>query len=100
MATVQHMVLVKYKPETSDAMIATFSAELFALKESIPGIRYFRGGPYASPEGLNRGLSHGYLVTFESPQARDAYLPHPEHERVKNLVLPHVEDVVVFDFEE
>lgn len=99
MPVVQHSVLVKFKPEVSDEKIAELSRQLKELKQLIPGITYFEGGPYSSPEGLNQGYTHGFLVTFESVAARDAYLPHPEHERVKDAVLPYVDAVVVFDFE-
>jgi hypothetical protein len=37
-------------------------------------------------------------MTFASPAARDDYLPHPEHERVKAIVVPCLARVVVFDF--
>jgi hypothetical protein len=59
----------------------------------------FCHGPYSSPEGLNDGFTHGFIMTFESSAARNAYLPHPEHDRAKEFVLPWVERVVVFDFE-
>jgi hypothetical protein len=38
-------------------------------------------------------------MTFTDSGARDAYLPHPEHERVKALLMPAVESLLVFDFE-
>jgi len=38
-------------------------------------------------------------MTFTDGAARDAYIPHPEHERVKAFVLPLVEETLVFDFE-
>jgi hypothetical protein len=65
----------------------------------MPGIKYFAGGPYASPEGLNQGYTHGFLVTFESSAARDAYLTHPEHEKIVELILPLLDGVLAFDFE-
>ena len=37
-------------------------------------------------------------MTFSSSQARDEYLPHPIHEEVKDIVVPHLERLVVFDF--
>jgi hypothetical protein len=39
-------------------------------------------------------------MTFKTAEDRDTYLPHPEHERVKELVIPCVDDVVAFDFED
>ena len=38
-------------------------------------------------------------MTFDSLESRDAYLPHPIHEAVKDVVVPCLERVVVFDFE-
>jgi hypothetical protein len=78
-------------------------AELAGLKETIPGLLSFAGGPYASPEGLNRGFTHGFAMTFRDAKARDGYLPHPDHERVKESILPLLEGgldgVLAFDFE-
>ena len=96
---VQHIVLFKFRAGTVESKIRELFAELEQLKEKIPGILYFAGGPYSSPEGLNHGYTHGFIMTFDSPEARDRYLPHPEHERVKGLILPHLEDVIAFDFE-
>jgi hypothetical protein len=38
-------------------------------------------------------------MTFSDSAARDQYLPHPEHQRVLELAKPHLESLVVFDFE-
>lgn len=97
---IQHMVLLKFRPGTSDAQIAEALQHLRDMRTRIPGITHLGLGAYSSPEGLNDGYTHGLLVTFDSAAARDAYLPHPEHERVKELVLPVIERVVAFDFED
>ena len=39
------------------------------------------------------------LLTFENVAARDAYLPHPDHQRVKEVFLPLIEKIVILDFE-
>lgn len=99
MSAVQHMVLLKFKEETGDDKIVEIFNQLEELTRLIGGITYFAGGPYSSHEGLNQGYSHGFIMTFESAAARDTYLPHPEHERVKQAILPCIEGVVAFDFE-
>jgi hypothetical protein len=48
---------------------------------------------------LADGLTHGFVMTFKDAAARDSYLPHPEHEKFKALVLPYIEKVVVFDYD-
>ncbi len=99
MSQIQHMVLVKIKPEVTPEKITELFNQLAELQQLIPGITYFSGGPYSSSEGLNQGYTHGFLMTFESVDARDAYLPHPEHERVKATLLPCIDGVIAFDFE-
>lgn len=99
MPLIQHMAIVKFKSEVTADKIEYLFNQLAELKKLIPGITYFSGGSYSSDEGLNKDFTHGFLMTFESIEARDNYLPHPEHERVKAELLPCINDVVVFDFE-
>ncbi len=99
MARIKHVVLLKVKPGASEEQVQQAFRELRGLKELVPGLTDFQGGPYSSPEGLNQGYSHGFIMTFEDAASRDAYLPHPEHERVKRVVNPLVESVIAFDFQ-
>jgi len=100
MPRVQHMVLLKFKPTAAENVPTRFFAALLELKRIMPQMSYFAGGPYSSQEGLHQGYTHGFLMTFDNAAARDHYLTHPEHEKVKNEVLPFVDAVVAFDFEE
>ena len=100
---ITHMVLFKVRRDVPQAEIDGIFADLAALRRRIDGITSFAGGPYASPEGLQRGFTHGFCMTFSSTAARDAYLPHPEHEQVKARVLEALDGGVAgalaFDFE-
>ena len=96
---IQHIVLLKFKDEVSSARIQDLFAQIGELQQLISGITNYKWGEYSSPEGLNKGLTHGFIMTFESAAARNAYLPHPEHERVKALLLECIDDAVAFDFE-
>ena len=99
MGAVKHVALVKFKASASPALVNELWNEIKSLPSRVPGIADFADGLNNSPEGLNQGLTHGFVMTFKDAVARDAYLPHPEHELVKAKVLPHVESVVIFDFE-
>lgn len=99
MPQIKHLVLLKYKPSASKAQIDKNFADLGGLQAKIPGILDFAGGPYSSGEGLNQGYTHGFAMTFSTAAARDAYLPHPEHETVKQSILPLIDGVIAFDFE-
>lgn len=100
MPSVQHVVLLKLRASCD---VSALMGALASLQSLIPGILSFSAGANTSSEGLSRGYTHGFIMLFESAAARDAYLPHPEHERVKNLVLAELEEgapepVCVVDF--
>ncbi len=99
MAKIQHLVLLKFKEGTPESTISECFTALGTLPGLISGIEHFSGGPYSSPEGINKGFTHGFLMTFANAEARNGYLPHPEHEKVKALLLQHLDDVVAFDYE-
>jgi len=97
MTKIQHMVLFDFKDDTSQETIDHIFSELADLKTLCPGVLHYAGGEYSSPEGLNGSFSHGFIMTFDSEESRNHYLPHPEHERVKALIIPHLDNVVAFD---
>ncbi|MSR63524.1 MAG: Dabb family protein [Planctomycetes bacterium] len=100
---IHHLVLLRFKKDAKKPAIAALFAELVALQQKIPGILSFAGGPYSSPEGFNKGYTHGFAMVFKDAKSRDAYLPHPEHEKVKAKILALLEGGldggVAFDFE-
>jgi hypothetical protein len=98
MPQVKHFGMFQFNPEVVEEGIARCFREMAGMVGKIPGLVDFHYGPYDSAEGLNDGFTHGFIMTFESPEARDAYLPHPEHERVKAIVVPCLARVTVFDF--
>jgi hypothetical protein len=98
MKMMYHVVLLKFPADKTHRAAEVFIA-LDELRAKIPGFLSFTGGPYSSPEGLNQGYTHGCVMTFKDAAARDAYLTHPEHERVKQRFLPDLEGVIAFDFE-
>jgi hypothetical protein len=93
------MVVVRFKQTTPSKQIDGFMDQLRQYWSRVPGITYHAAGPYSSPEGLNQGYTHGFLVTFSSPTARDKYLVDPEHERLVSLIMPTLDGVLAFDFE-
>jgi hypothetical protein len=98
MKKVHHIVLVNFAPQKAGRM-AELMADLEKLRKILPGFLSLCGGPYASPEGLNQGFTHGLLMTFADAATRDRYLSHPDHEKIKQSYLPDLEGVVAFDFE-
>ncbi len=97
---VRHVVVFKYKADASEADIQKVTDSFRDLQNKIPGIVSFEHGINNSPEGKNLGFTHVYLLTFEDIEARDTYLPHPEHKKFGSLLgeLDVLEDVFVVDY--
>ena len=95
----RHFGVFQFKPEITQSHIDESFEALVDLKNKIPGLISVEHGPYKSDEGLNDGFTHGFIMTFETSEHRDKYLPHPEHLKVVNLVQPRLERLVVFDFD-
>jgi hypothetical protein len=94
-----HTVFFKFKCDAETESIDNLNATIGRLKDVIPGITSYSWGPNCSPEGLGRGFGSGFVMTFTDAAARDAYLPHPEHQAVQQLVRTVVDDVFVYDFD-
>ena len=95
----RHFGVFQFKAEITQDQIDVSFAALVDLKNKIPGLQSVEHGPYKSDEGLNDGFTHGFIMTFDTPECRDAYLPHPDHLKVVDLVQPRLERLVVFDFD-
>jgi len=99
MSKVKHIALFKFKEGTAQEQIDQALDKILELSESIEGIEDYVCGINNSPEGLNQGFTHGFVMTFSDAAARDAYLTHADHDRVKTEVMPSIESIVIFDFE-
>lgn len=98
MKCVKHFGVFKFKPYVIEEEQQLCFKQLASLVDKIQGLIDFKCGPYESDEGFNQGFSHGFIMTFDNVQNRDRYLNHPDHEEVKEFVVPLLADFVVFDF--
>ncbi|MFP6900277.1 MAG: Dabb family protein, partial [Opitutales bacterium] len=89
---IQHVVCFKFKEDATAAQIEEVENGFAALKNKIPGIDRLEWGTNNSPEGLNKGFTHCFIVTFPNEKAREAYLPHPEHKAFVAILKPILED--------
>jgi hypothetical protein len=95
----RHLVLFQYAPETSGETVAAIGVAFEELCARLPLVIGFERGVNSSPEGLNQGFTHAFLVTFATEADRDLYLPHPEHQEfVARWVSPHLAQVCVVDY--
>jgi len=94
----RHVVSFKFKEDASDCQIQEVEKAFAALKDKIPGILSLDWGKNNSPEGLNKGFTHCFIVTFKDEKAREVYLPHPDHKAFVSILKPILADVYVIDF--
>ncbi|WP_296047765.1 Dabb family protein [uncultured Alteromonas sp.] len=97
---VRHIVVFKYKQDSTPEQIQQVTDAFRALKDKIPGILNFEYGINNSPEKLDQGFTHIYQMTFKNAEARDQYLPHPQHSKFGELLgeLEILDSVFVVDY--
>lgn len=95
----QHVVLLRFKSTASVADIAAIESAFCALRTLVPGVAAFEWGTDVSPEGLAKGFTHAFLLSFDGAAQRDAYLPHPAHQAFVAQLKPALDDVLVIDYE-
>jgi hypothetical protein len=97
---IRHVVLVRFKANTD---VAPIFVALKALQQKLDGIIAISAGIDCSPEGLQRGNTHAFSVDFKDTKSRDAYLPHPEHQKVGGMIVAAAEGgidgITVVDWE-
>ncbi len=88
-----HNAIGRYKISDIE-IVAAFEA----LPSKIKEIKGFKWGTNNSPEKLDKGLTHAFVLTFANEKDRDTYLPHPGHKEFGKLVGGWLADVTVVDF--
>lgn len=96
--TLRHVVLFGFKSTSSAEDVKKVEQAFAGLATKIKLIKDFEWGTNSSPEGLNQGLTHCFLVTFTSDKDRDDYLVHPEHKAFVEVLKPHLDKVTVVDY--
>lgn len=96
---IRHIVLLKVRPEVTEAHIAAIFADLHRLE--LPGLLAIHSGRSESPEQIERGYMHGFTVDFADWQALSTYQDHPDHKRVGAALVAAAEGgidgILVFD---
>ena len=95
---IRHIVLFKFKPTVPAAEVASLEAEFAGLRDKISAVQSLEWGTNTSQEGLAKGFTHCFTLTFASEADRAAYLPHPLHQAFVARVRPALDDVLVLDY--
>ena len=96
----RHVVLFKFKATAPKGSVEAIEKAFRALCAELPFVRGFEWGRNSSPENLNDGFTHCFIVTFDRAEDRDRYLPHPAHQAFCRRYLDEsLEKACVVDFQ-
>jgi hypothetical protein len=97
---VRHILMTRLREGTSPERFLAVAEAFREMAGKIEGIVGFEYGLNNSAEGKNHGLTHIITLTFASAEARDAYLPHPQHLQFAHWVGQQdmIEELLVFDY--
>ncbi|OYQ38902.1 stress responsive protein [Rhodoferax sp. TH121] len=96
--SIRHLVLLKFKASVTSAEIRGIEAGFVDLRSKISAVQSLEWGTNNSPEGLAKGFTHCFNLTFADDAARAVYLPHPDHLAFVEILKPTLDDVLVLDY--
>jgi quinol monooxygenase YgiN len=100
---IRHIVLIRFRPDVTEAQIDAIFADLHTIRPLIPGCLSIHSGRSEGPEKIERGYHHGFTVDFDGWENLAAYQAHPDHRRVGAALVAHAEGgldgILVFDLE-
>ncbi len=96
--SLRHVVMFKFKDGSSSAEVTQVVDAFRGLPSRIAEMAAFECGTNNSPEGLENGFTHCFLVTFKSEDDRKTYLTHSAHVEFVEILKPHLDKVQVIDF--
>jgi len=98
---IRHIVLTKFKPDVSEDTIAEIYGGLSALTETLPGAGGFTGGRSESPEQIERGYMHGFVIDFDDWSALQTYTDNTDHKalgaRLVENAVGGIDGILVLD---
>ena len=101
---VLHIVLFRPKPSLADSDRAAMFAALHAAATEVPTVRRFQvgdrvkhGRPYE--QMMLEDYPFAAVVEFDDLAGLEAYLNHPQHERLGELFYQLLEAALVCDYE-
>ena len=94
----RHAVFFRFKEDATAADIQKVEEAFAALPSKIDAIKEFEWGTNNSPEKHDAGFTHCCMVTFDSEEGREIYLPHADHRAFVEILMPSLDAPRVLDF--
>lgn len=95
---IEHIVLIKFSPKTTEEQKQELIKRTLALKNIIPGIVDIQQGINFS--NRSQGYEVGLTVRFKDRASLENYGPHPAHQEIVSYLKGiGLEDSIIVDFE-
>ncbi|KAL4888668.1 hypothetical protein BDV59DRAFT_188123 [Aspergillus ambiguus] len=104
--SITHIVLFQFKTDTTPDVVRDVCSRMLALKDKCihpttqkTYIRLSSGGADNSPEGIQNGITHAFVVEFASAADRDYYVKEDQtHQEFIRSLDGVIEKAQVIDF--
>ena len=100
---IRHIVLTRFAPETTEETISAIYDGLRSVSERLPGAGGFTGGRSQSPEQIERGYMHGFVIDFDSWDALQAYADNETHKALGGRLVENavggIDGILVLDID-
>lgn len=100
---IRHIVLTRFGETVAEDTIAEIYNQLEALTQKLDGASGFTGGRSKSPENIERGYMHGFVIDFEDWAALQRYTDNAEHKELGKMLVENavggMDGILVLDLE-
>lgn len=100
---IRHIVLTKFRTDVTEDTIAKIYAGLAKLADKLPAAGGFTGGRSQSPEQIERGYMHGFVIDFEDWEALETYQNDETHKALGTQLVENaiggIDGILVLDLE-
>ncbi len=100
---IRHIVLTKFRPEVTEEKVSKIYDGLAELSNSLPGASGFTGGRSQSPEQIERGYMHGFVMDFDDWEALETYQNNEIHKKLGGQLVENaiggIDGILVLDLE-
>jgi hypothetical protein len=101
---IKHVALFQFRKGLGEERIAELMNTFHEFVRTMPGLRSVSWGRNNSPEGLDKGFMHGFVMEIDDAEAREDYLNHPDHVTfAEEVFVPELangrDSIVVFDYD-
>lgn len=94
----RHVVLFTFKATSSKEDVAKVTRNFNDLYGKVPEVKNMEWGLNMSPEHLDQGFTHCFVLTFSSEKDLASYQLHPAHKAFQEVLKPHMDKVFVVDY--